>query len=148
MQVLGVNAIRVYNLDPDINHDECASIFNAAGMYMMIDVNSPLPGEAITSFEPWTSYYAEYLNRTFAIVEAFSNYPNTLLFFSGNEIINDLPSAEFVPPYMRAITRDLKNYIKNNIDRQVSLLLMRIRLRCLLTFLVPDPCWLLCCRCP
>lgn len=88
-------------------------------MYMMIDVNSPLPGEAITSFEPWTSYYAEYLNRTFAIVEAFSNYPNTLLFFSGNEIINDLPSAEFVPPYMRAITRDLKNYIKNNIDRQI-----------------------------
>ena len=31
MQVLGVNAIRVYNLDPDINHDECASIFNAVG---------------------------------------------------------------------------------------------------------------------
>jgi len=119
MQVLGVNAIRVYNLDPDVNHDECASIFNAAGMYMMIDVNSPLPGEAITSFEPWTSYFTEYLNRTFAIVEAFSNYPNTLLFFSGNEIINDLPSAEFVPPYMRAITRDLKNYIKNNIDRQI-----------------------------
>ena len=88
-------------------------------MYMMIDVNSPLPGEAITSFEPWTSYYAEYLNRTFAVVEAFSNYPNTLLFFSGNEIINNLESAEFVPPYMRAITRDLKNYIKNNIDRQI-----------------------------
>ncbi len=29
MQVLGINAIRVYNLDPDLNHDECASIFNA-----------------------------------------------------------------------------------------------------------------------
>ncbi|KAL6400685.1 hypothetical protein AUP68_16399 [Ilyonectria robusta] len=29
MQILGINAIRVYNLDPDINHDECASIFNA-----------------------------------------------------------------------------------------------------------------------
>lgn len=24
----GVNAIRVYNLDPDLNHDLCASIFN------------------------------------------------------------------------------------------------------------------------
>lgn len=32
MQVLGVNAIRVYNLDPDINHDECASIFNAVSL--------------------------------------------------------------------------------------------------------------------
>lgn len=29
MQVMGVNTIRVYNLDPNINHDECASIFNA-----------------------------------------------------------------------------------------------------------------------
>lgn len=29
MQILGVNAIRVYNVDPDLNHDECASIFNA-----------------------------------------------------------------------------------------------------------------------
>lgn len=27
--ILGVNAIRVYNLDPDLNHDMCASIFNA-----------------------------------------------------------------------------------------------------------------------
>lgn len=29
MQTLGVNSIRVYNLDPNLNHDECASIFNA-----------------------------------------------------------------------------------------------------------------------
>ncbi|KAL7803224.1 glycoside hydrolase family 72 protein [Trichoderma afarasin] len=119
LQVMGVNAIRVYNLDPNLNHDECASIFNAAGMYMILDVNSPLVGEAITSFEPWTSYYEAYSNRTFAIAEAFSNYPNTLLFFSGNEVINDVPSAEFVPPYLRAVTRDLKNYIKKNIKRQV-----------------------------
>ncbi|KFA47772.1 hypothetical protein S40293_07144 [Stachybotrys chartarum IBT 40293] len=119
MQIMGINAIRVYNLSPDLNHDECASVFNAAGMYMMIDVNSPLVGESLTSFEPWTSYYAAYLNRTFAIVEAFSNYPNTLLYFSGNEVINDLPSAEFAPRYIRAVTRDIKNYIRNNIDRQI-----------------------------
>ncbi|KAK7425263.1 Glycolipid anchored surface protein 4 precursor [Neonectria magnoliae] len=119
MQVLGVNAIRVYNLDPNINHDECASIFNAAGMYMMIDVNSPLPGESITSENPWESYYMEYLNRTFAIVEAFSNYPNTLLYFSANEVINNIETAEFVPQYLRAVTRDLKNYIKNNLKRQI-----------------------------
>lgn len=119
MQVLGINAIRVYNLDPDINHDDCASIFNAAGMYMMIDVNSPLPGEAITTENPWESYYMEYLNRTFAIVEAFSSYPNTLLFFSANEVINDIPTARQVPPYLRAVTRDIKNYIKNNIKRKI-----------------------------
>lgn len=53
------------------------------------------------------------------MVEAFSNYPNTLLYFSGNEVINNLPSAKDVPPYLRAITRDLKNYIKSNLKRKI-----------------------------
>ena len=101
MQQLGVNAIRVYNVDPDLNHDMCASIFNAVGIYMLVDVNSPLVGESIDRDAPWTTYDAPYLNRTFAVVEAFKNYPNTMLFFSGSEVINDGPTAGIVPPYMR-----------------------------------------------
>ncbi|KAI1337671.1 beta-glucanosyltransferase gel2 [Xylariaceae sp. FL0016] len=119
MQVLGVNTIRVYNLDPNLNHDECASIFNSAGMYMIIDVNSPLAGESLNSAKPWESYYDTYLNRTFAIVENFKNYPNLLGFFSGNEVIDAVKTGATAPPYIRAVTRDLKNYIKNNADRQI-----------------------------
>lgn len=119
MQKLGVNAIRVYNVDPDLNHDMCASIFNEVGIYMLIDVNSPLAGESIDRTQPWASYDASYLNRTFAVVEAFKSYPNTLLFFSGNEVINDIPTAGTVPPYMRAVTRDLKNYIAKNSARSI-----------------------------
>jgi 1,3-beta-glucanosyltransferase GAS3 len=88
-------------------------------MYLLLDVNSPLVGESLNTFAPWESYYASYLNRTFAVVEAFSNYPNTLLFFSGNEVIIDVASAKFVPPYLRAVTRDLKSYIKKHITRQI-----------------------------
>jgi len=69
---------------------------------MLIDVNSPLAGESIDRGAPSTSYDVSYLNRTFGVVEAFKNYPNTLLFFSGNEVINDVPTAGTVPPYMRA----------------------------------------------
>ncbi|KAK7733080.1 Glycolipid anchored surface protein 4 precursor [Cytospora paraplurivora] len=119
MQILGVNAIRVYNVDPNLNHDECASIFNAAGMYMFLDVNSPLAGESINSAAPWESYYAAYLNRTFAVVEAFKNYPNTAAFFSGNEVIFDEDNGATVPPYIRAVTRDLKNYISKHADRSI-----------------------------
>jgi hypothetical protein len=119
MQMLGINTIRVYNLDPNLNHDECASIFNAAGMYMLIDVNSPLVGESLNSFQPWTSYYEAYVNRTFAIVENFKSYPNLLAFFSGNEVIDAVKTGADVPPYIRAVTRDLKNYIKNHADRKI-----------------------------
>lgn len=119
MQVLGINTIRVYNLDPNLNHDECASVFNKAGMYMLIDVNSPLSGESINSESPWESYYAAYLNRTFAIVDNFKNYPNLLGFFSGNEVISNVKQGGTAPPYIRAVTRDLKQYIKNHADRAI-----------------------------
>ncbi|KFY61413.1 hypothetical protein V496_05014 [Pseudogymnoascus sp. VKM F-4515 (FW-2607)] len=118
LQRIGVNTIRIYNLSPDINHDECASIFNIAGIYMMIDVNSPKPNESLSRDKPWESYNHDYLERTFKIVEAFKNYPNTLLFFSANEVINDVPTAITVP-YIRAVTRDLKKYIKNHVDRPI-----------------------------
>lgn len=85
---------------------------------MLIDVNSPLAGESIDRGAPWTTYDSSYLNRTFAVVEAFKNFPNTLLFFSGNEVINE-QSDSSVPQYMRAVTRDLKNYIAKNSNRTI-----------------------------
>jgi len=118
MQELGINTIRVYNLDPDVNHNECASIFNAAGIYMILDVNSPLPNQSLNRGSPWESYSATYLNRTFAVVEAFKNFDNTLGFFSGNEVINQ-DSVIQVPSYLRAVTRDIKNYIAKNVNRTI-----------------------------
>jgi hypothetical protein len=101
MQKLGVNTIRIYNIDPALDHSKCASIFNGAGIYMIIDVNSPLPGESINREAPWTSYNSDYLNRVFGIVENFKGFPNTLAFFSANEVMNDLKTAEFNPQYIR-----------------------------------------------
>lgn len=119
MQKLGVNTIRVYNLDPSIDHNECASIFNAVGIYMLLDVNSPLPNQSINRGDPSSSYNADYLSRIFGVVEAFKDFPNTLGFFGGNEVINDNPSGEIVPPYLRAVTRDLKNYIAQQSTRSI-----------------------------
>ena len=68
---LQANAIRVYNVDPALDHSACASIFNAAGIYMIIDVNSPLSGESLNRAEPWTSYNKDYLTRIFGVVENF-----------------------------------------------------------------------------
>lgn len=97
----------------------CASIFNAVGIYMLLDVNSPLPNESLNPGDLSSSYNSAYLNRIFAVVEAFKNYPNTLGFFGGNEVIQDPGSQGTVPPYIRAVTRDLKNYIAKNSARNI-----------------------------
>ncbi|ORY18312.1 Glucanosyltransferase-domain-containing protein [Clohesyomyces aquaticus] len=119
LQRLGVNTIRVYNVDPTLNHDDCASIFNAVGIYMIIDVNSPLGGESLNRAEPASSYNAGYLSRIFGVVENFKGYPNTLGFFAGNEVMNDVGSSKENPPYIRAIQRDLKNYIAAHSTRTI-----------------------------
>lgn len=119
MQNMGINTIRSYNVDPTLNHDECASIFNSVGIYMLIDVNSPLGGQSIDRTNPSGTYTTDYLRHIFTVVEAFKSYPNTLGFFGGNEIINDIGTAEDNPPYMRAVQRDLKNYIAAHADRTI-----------------------------
>lgn len=119
MQKLGVNTIRSYNVDPTLNHDECASIFNAVGIYMILDVNSPLSGQSLDRTNPSGSYTTSYLQHIFSVVEAFKSYPNTLAFFAGNEIINDISFAQSCPPYIRAVQRDLKNYIAAHADRPI-----------------------------
>ncbi|KAL1997284.1 hypothetical protein VTN49DRAFT_7316 [Thermomyces lanuginosus] len=118
MQLLGVNTIRVYNLDPSANHDECASIFNAAGIYMILDVNSPLPNGALDRTKPWTTYNKEYMKQVFGVIEAFKNYPNTAAFFAGNEVINE-QSVKEVPAYIRAVQRDMKEYIEKHSERYI-----------------------------
>ncbi|RMD45092.1 hypothetical protein DV735_g172, partial [Chaetothyriales sp. CBS 134920] len=118
MQRLGVNTLRVYNLDPDIDHSACASIFNAAGIYLVLDVNSPLPNQSLDRTAPESSYTKDYVERVFQVVASFMHFPNTLGFFSGNEVINE-DSVSSVPAYLRAITRDIKDFIAKQAPRSI-----------------------------
>lgn len=119
MQELGINTIRVYNVDPTLNHDLCVSIFNAVGIYMFIDVNSPLPLQSLDPGNLVTSYSETYLNHIFSVVEAFGPYPNTLAFISANEVMDTVATGQTAPPYIRAVTRDLKNYISKHLTRSI-----------------------------
>lgn len=101
MQQLGINTIRIYSVDPYVDHDQCVSIFNQAGIYILLDVNSPLPNESINQDDPVSSYNSVYLNRTFAVLDAFSGYPNTLGFISANELVYQSATAKTDPPYIR-----------------------------------------------
>jgi 1,3-beta-glucanosyltransferase GAS5 len=117
LKALGVNTIRVYITDNSKNHDECMQLLADAGIYLVVDVNSP--PYSINRKVPHPSYNAAYLQSVFATVDAFIKYDHTLAFFSGNEVINDEPGTTKSAPYVKAVTRDIKNYINSRKYRQV-----------------------------
>lgn len=116
LQKLGANTIRVYSVSPWLNHDECMSIFNDAGIYVMVDLNNPY--QSLTRQDPGNSYNEGYLNNVFGLVDAFKYYPNLLGFFAGNEVVNQ-DSDQDVPKYLRAVQRDVKQYINLHANRTI-----------------------------
>ncbi|KAF2431451.1 hypothetical protein EJ08DRAFT_188215 [Tothia fuscella] len=107
---LGINTIRVYGVDNSANHDECMKALSDAGIYLAVDVGNPK--YSLNRENPYTimrSYNDVYLQHIFATVDAFAKYDNTLLFFSGNEVISK--TETWAAPYIKAVTRDLKQYI-------------------------------------
>ncbi|KAH7325927.1 glycoside hydrolase family 72 protein [Stachybotrys elegans] len=114
---LGVNTIRVYAVDNSADHDECMNALAEQGIYLVLDVNNPL--YSINRADPHISYNTKYLQSVFATVEMFAKYDNTLAFFSGNEVINDEEGTDESAPYVKAVTRDIKNYLASRNLRHV-----------------------------
>lgn len=113
---LGINTIRVYTVDNTADHDECMSALSDAGIYLALDVNTPK--YSINRAQPAKSYNDVYLQSIFATIDAFEKYSNTLLFFSGNEVINSDNNTNCAP-YIKAVTRDMKQYIGNRGYRSI-----------------------------
>jgi len=113
---LGLNTVRVYTVDNSKNHDECMAALADAGIYLVLDVNTPQ--YSINRLDPAPSYNDIYLQSVFATVEMFAKYDNTLAFFSANEVINDGPTSE-AAPYVKAVTRDIRQFIRSRGLREV-----------------------------
>ncbi|PGH04801.1 1,3-beta-glucanosyltransferase gel1 [Blastomyces parvus] len=113
---LGLNTIRIYTVDNTKDHDECMQALADAGIYLVLDVNTPK--YSINRKDPKLSYNDVYLQNVFATVEMFAKYDNTLAFFSGNEVINDGPTSK-TAPYVKAVTRDIRQFIRQQGLREV-----------------------------
>lgn len=110
---LNINTIRVYAVDNSANHDECMQLLAEAGIYLALDLNTPI--YSINNENFWRanqSYNSVYLQNVFATVDAFSKYDNTLAFFAANEIVF-FSNTSYAAPYMKAVTRDVRKYIKS-----------------------------------
>ena len=106
----------MYTVDNSKSHDTCMQALNDAGIYLVLDVNTPK--YSLNRNEPNTSYNDVYLQNVFATVDAFQKYDNVLAFFSGNEVINDASSTA-AAPYVKAVTRDIRMYISSRGYRQI-----------------------------
>ncbi|CRG86037.1 1,3-beta-glucanosyltransferase gel1 [Talaromyces islandicus] len=113
---LGLNTVRVYSVDNSADHDECMNALADANIYVVLDVNTPK--YSLNRADPEVSYNDVYLQNVFATVEMFAKYPNTLAFFSGNEVINDGPSSK-AAPYVKAVTRDIRQFLRSRNLRTV-----------------------------
>lgn len=106
---LGINTIRVYTVDNSLDHSECMQMLSDAGIYLILDVNTPTA--AISRHNAACSYNADYLQNVFATIDTFAQYDNVLGFFAGNEVINS-DNTTATATYVKAVVRDMKKYIK------------------------------------
>lgn len=116
-KTLGINTVRVYTIDNSADHDTCMKELADAGIYLILDVNNPL--YSINRNNPAVSYNDVYLQSIFATIDEFVQYDNTLAFFSGNEVVNDQTNTTLAAPYVKATTRDMRQYISKRGYRKV-----------------------------
>ncbi|KAI9503684.1 1 3-beta-glucanosyltransferase gel4 [Coemansia spiralis] len=105
---LGINSIRVYDVDYNNDHDKCMNMLEDAGIYLLLDI--PSPDYSINRAQPYWDH--DLMKQWVAKVDTFSKYSNLLAWIAGNEVANDVdstPSAAFV----KAAIRDMKAYMKN-----------------------------------
>ncbi|OLY78685.1 Protein EPD1 [Smittium mucronatum] len=106
-QDLGINSIRVYEVDSSQNHDVCMKALSDAGIYVLLDL--PTPNYSINRDSPsWDVYL---FNKYKLKIDAFSGYDNVAGFIIGNEITNDVNTTS-ASAFVKASLRDVKTYMK------------------------------------
>lgn len=134
LQQLGVNALRVYSVNPQLNHDECMKTFNDNGIYVLLDVSLPLNGSIDRASPTWST---NLLDAYVSTIDKFLPYENVLAFNIGNEVINlptntdaarkpphsplttrgrsplSLPLPLWQKAFVKAAARDIKAYLKS-----------------------------------
>lgn len=114
-QALGVNAIRLYAVDPAKDHSSFMCAMSKAGIYVLVELASgSCPSCAITSKKAPHCYPPHLKVRGEAVIKEFSKYTNTLAFSAGNEVNHFVPLGEppeWNAPCLKKFVRDMRAYM-------------------------------------
>ncbi|EWC47488.1 hypothetical protein DRE_00456 [Drechslerella stenobrocha 248] len=116
MKELGANAIRVYHVDPDGNHDDCMKIYEDIGVYAFIDLDTFHTYIEQDGPPHWNdTQLTEYIK----VLDNLAGYANLGGVFVGNEIITT-SNGSFAAPYIKSAVRDIKTYMdQKNFSRKI-----------------------------
>jgi hypothetical protein len=114
MAAANTNTIRVYAVDPTLDHQICMDLLQEHGIYVVADLSEP--GLSINRDSPtWNDALFE---RYASVVDFFAPYSNTIGFFAGNEVTNNATNTN-ASAFVKAAVRDTKAYIKSKNYRQM-----------------------------
>ncbi|CCH45632.1 hypothetical protein BN7_5215 [Wickerhamomyces ciferrii] len=114
LQRLGVNTVRVYSIDTDLDHDVCMEAFEKAGIYVIADLSEP----DVSVIRDSPTWDVTIFDRYKKVVDSLHKYPNVLGFFAGNEVTNDKTNT-FASPFVKSSIRDVKSYIDEKGYRKI-----------------------------
>lgn len=116
LEKLGVNAIRLYAVDPDQTHDSFMCALDTAGIYVIVSMAHDCPTCAVTrdeAFPDGKCYPPELKNQGQRVIREFAKFPNTLAFSAGNEVNHFAPPGqpEWNAPCQKKFVRDMREYV-------------------------------------
>ncbi|CAK7906231.1 pH-responsive protein 1 [[Candida] anglica] len=114
LKELGVNLVRVYQIDPLANHDICMEAFAREGVYVLADLSEP--ELSINRENP--TWNTELYDRYTSVVDSLNKYNNVMGFIAGNEVTTSKSNTD-ASPFVKAAFRDIKRYIAANGYRSI-----------------------------
>ncbi|KAJ1659044.1 40S ribosomal protein S27 [Dispira simplex] len=103
---LGLNSIRVYEVQLGRDHDKCMKLLEDNGIYLIIDLNTPTYSINRESPQYDTQLYSYHVQKA----SELAKYPNVAAFVVGNEVTNE-PGNTDASMYVKTMIRDVKSYL-------------------------------------
>lgn len=114
MVALGINLVRVYDIESTVDHAPCMTLFQQAQIYVIVSLqyvaNSTEEGGGWSNLQySWAT----------AIIDIFQSYTNVLGFLvaDGDTFSDIMPNDNLL--YIKAAVRDVKGYIRWNNYRDI-----------------------------